>query len=264
MDATRFGLAVAAAVFASGLLGLALQRVLPERLTTGSASEMIGAVVGLLSLLSALTLGLLVWTAYGVYSGQNAAIQTLAAKVLQLDLALTDYGPDAEAGRTLLRQDFARTIDEVWGRPKSDKAFMAGAFAEAIANLRRRQAYLDQLTPATDAQRAALFAAQQTVEGIAQSRLQMAFALSNPISFPLVYTVVAWAVALFCGYGLKSRMSAMSAIALAGGALAVGSAAHLIVDLSSPYSGIFRASPAPLAQVLAFMGQGQGAVGAHR
>ena len=36
MDAVdNFGLAVAAAVFASGLLGLSLQRVLPERLTTG-------------------------------------------------------------------------------------------------------------------------------------------------------------------------------------------------------------------------------------
>ena len=36
------------------------------------------------TLLSALVLGLLIWTAYGVYAGQNTAIQTLAAKVLQL------------------------------------------------------------------------------------------------------------------------------------------------------------------------------------
>ena len=41
---------------------------------------MIGAVVGLLTLLSALVLGLLIWTAYGVYSGQSLAVQTLAAK----------------------------------------------------------------------------------------------------------------------------------------------------------------------------------------
>jgi hypothetical protein len=39
------------------------------------------------------------------------------------------------------------------------------------------------------------------------------------------------------------------------GALAVASAAYLILDLSSPYSGIFRASPAPLEQVLAVMGK---------
>ena len=42
-------------------------------------------------------LGLLIWTAYGVYAGQNLAVQTLAAKVLQLDLALADYGPGCDA-----------------------------------------------------------------------------------------------------------------------------------------------------------------------
>ena len=39
---------------------------------------------------------------------------------------------------------------------------------------------------------------------------------------------------------------------------------YLILDLSSPYSGLFRASPAPLQLVLAQMGRGQGAVGGSR
>jgi hypothetical protein len=56
----------------------------------------------------------------------------------------------------------------------------------------------------------------------------------------------------------------MSVIVLAVGALAVASALYMIEDLSSPYSGLFRASPAPLEQVLAYMGQGQGTVGGQR
>jgi hypothetical protein len=56
----------------------------------------------------------------------------------------------------------------------------------------------------------------------------------------------------------------MSVVVLALGALAVASAVYLILDLSSPYSGIFRASPAPLDQVLAYMAQGQGSVGGQR
>ena len=71
---------------------------------------MIGAVVGLLTLLSGMVLGLLIWTAYGVYSGQNIAVQTLAAKLLQLDRALIDYGPDADGGRAQFKQDLAGTI----------------------------------------------------------------------------------------------------------------------------------------------------------
>lgn len=264
MEAWKFGLAVATTVFVCGLTGLSLQRVLPERHTTGPAAEMIGAVVGLLSLLSALVLGLLIWTAYGVYAGQNVAIQGLAAKILQLDLALTDYGADAAGGRALLRQDLAKTVDEVWGKSERDQEFVAGNLGEAIANLHRREAYLETLTPATDAQRAASAAAQATVEAIAQTRLQMSFALADPISYPLLMTVVIWAACLFFGFGLKSRLGAASVVTLVVGSLAVASAAYTIVDLSTPYSGIFRTSPAPLQQVLAHMGQGQGAVGAHR
>ncbi len=264
MDAATFGLAVGGTVFASGSVGLILQRVLPERLTSGPARDMVVAVVGLLSLLCALVLGLLIWTAYGVYSGQNLAVQTLAAKVLQLDLALSDYGPDASAGRALLRQDLAKTIQEVWGKPESDKQFAASNFSEALANLRRRTVYLDSLSPTTDSQRLALAAAQATVQTIAQSRIAMAFALSNPVSLPLIFTVLAWASVLFCGFGLTSRANPASFVALACGATAVASAAYLILALSSPYSGAIRASPAPLEQVLAYVGQGQGTVGASR
>jgi hypothetical protein len=49
---------------------------------------MTGAVGGLLTLLTALVLGLLIWTAYGVFATQAGAVRSLAAQILQLDLAL--------------------------------------------------------------------------------------------------------------------------------------------------------------------------------
>ena len=70
MNPEKFALAVGIAVFVGGSLGLFLHRVLPEKHVTGSGKDMVGAVVGLFTLLSALVLGLLIWTAYGVYAGQ--------------------------------------------------------------------------------------------------------------------------------------------------------------------------------------------------
>jgi hypothetical protein len=128
---------------------------------------MIGAVVGLITLLSALVLGLLIWTAYGVYSGQNIAVQTLAAKLLQLDLALTDYGREADAGRAQLRQDLARTIKDVWGADQGAAEFAVHNFAEAIDNLHHKQTYLESLAPSTDAQKQALALANQTMDSSA-------------------------------------------------------------------------------------------------
>ena len=255
MNPEKFAFAVGVAVFVGGSLGLILHRLLPEKHVTGSGKDMVGAVVGLFTLLSALVLGLLIWTAYGVYAGQNVAIQTLAAKVLQLDLALSDYGPEANDARAQLRKSLGKTIDEVWGSNESDANFVANNFAAAIHNLRSRDASLAALHPSTDAETQALAAAKATVESIEQSRLQMSFALAAPISIPLIVIVVAWATLLFFGYGLMSGGGATPFVAVAVGALGVASAAFLILELSSPYSGIFRASSAPLEQVLAVMGK---------
>jgi hypothetical protein len=255
MSPEKFALFVALAVFAAGTVGLILQRVLPEKFTTGGPRDMIGAVVGLLTLLSALVLGLLIWTAYGVYAGQNLAVQTLAAKVLQLDLALADYGPDATPVRLGVRQNLGKTIEDIWGANESDTSFVAKNFAAAVESLRNRDKALADLHPSTDAQKQALAAATSTVAAIGQSRLQMSFGLSDPVSYPLILMVVGWATFLFCGYGLMSKGNPMSIAAGAIGAVAVASAVYLILDLSDPYSGLFRASPAPLEQVLAVMGK---------
>jgi hypothetical protein len=256
MSPEKFAFGVAVAVFAGGSLGLILRRILPEKHTTGGAKDMIGAVVGLLTLLSALVAGLLIWTAYGVYAGQNLAIQNLAAKLLQLDLALADYGPEANPMRVQIRDNLGKTIEQVWGANESDSNFVANNFAAAIQSLRGRESALEILHPTTDAQTQALAIAKATVDVIGQSRLQMSFALTAPVSYPLVLIVVSWAVFLFCGYGLTSGPgNVVPLIAVAVGAAAIASAVWLILDLSSPYSGLFRASSAPLEQVLAVMGK---------
>lgn len=255
MSPETFALAVGLAVFAGGAVGLILQRLLPDEFTTGGPRDMIGAVVGLLTLLSALTMGLLIWTAYGVYAGQNAAIQTLAAKVLQLDLALADYGPDANPERARLRTAVGEAIDDVWGQRESDKNFIAENFAAAVRALRKEEGDLATLHPSTDAQKQALALATAIVEAIGQARLQMSFALTNPVSYPLILIVVGWAIALFCGFGLMSRGHTMSIVAVLIGAIAVSTSVYMILDLSSPYSGVFRPSSAPLEQVLAVMGK---------
>ncbi|RBP07433.1 hypothetical protein DFR50_12778 [Roseiarcus fermentans] len=255
MSSEKLAFAIAIAVFAGGSIGLILQRVLPERHTTGGPRDMIGAVVGLLTLLSALVLGLLIWTAYGVYAGQNTAIQTLAARVLQFDLALADYGPDANPIRLALRDGVGKSIDEIWSADDTDANFVANNFAAALRNLRLREAALNALHPTNVAQTQALAEAKAAGDAMGQARLQMSFALSAPISYPLVLTVVVWTFFLFLGYGLMSKGSVTAVLGVLTGAAAIASAFYLIIELSSPYSGLFQTSPAPLEQVLAVMGK---------
>jgi hypothetical protein len=255
MNSNLFATAVAAAVFGAGLLGLFLQRLLPEDHTSGGSRDMILAVAGLLTLLCALVTGLLIWTAYGVYAGQNAQIQALASKVMQLDLALADFGAEANPIRASLRDGLAKTIDQVWNASVSDSNFAADNFAAALQNVRAREKALDALHATTDEQSRVLGAAKSASDALSQARMQMSFALTAPVSYPLVLTVVGWVVCLFCGFGLTARATMTSMVAMAIGAIAVASAVLLILDLSSPYSGVFRASSTPLEQALAVMGK---------
>jgi hypothetical protein len=68
MNTFSVGAGVVAIVFIGGAVGLQLQRVLPGSYTTGGAGDMVSAVTGLVTLLLALVLGLLISTAYGVFS----------------------------------------------------------------------------------------------------------------------------------------------------------------------------------------------------
>jgi hypothetical protein len=250
MSPEELAAAIGIVVFIGGSAGLVVQRMLPESFTTGGVRDMLGAVVGLLTLLSALVMGLLVWTAYGVYSGQNIAISTLAAKVLQLDIALADYGPDALSERREIRDYLHEAIEEIWSAGYNGQTFLANNLEAALRDLRKEQRPLAGLRPSTDEQKQALANANSALEAIGQARLQMSFALAAPVCYPVIIIVSCWTTALFFGYGLMSKNHPASIIAGIVGACAVASAFYLVLDLSRPYAGLFRASPEPLREAL--------------
>jgi hypothetical protein len=86
--------------------------------------------------------------------------------------------------------------------------------------MRSGQFFVETLEPTTESQKAALAAAAQAHASSGQLQLQMVLALTNPVSYPLM-VVVAWVTVLLCGFGFMSRMSPVSFVALASGALAI-------------------------------------------
>src|SRR5271168_3108148 len=77
-------LIVALLTFASGLLGFLLQWLLPVQDVAG-AKGIICSIIGFVTLLLALVLGLLIWTTYGAFIAQNAESQSLGPLILKLD-----------------------------------------------------------------------------------------------------------------------------------------------------------------------------------
>ena len=82
---------VAGIIFAAGVFDCFCKNFCPKPHTSDRSRDMIGSVVGTTTLLLALVLGLLIWTAFGVYTAQKAGLRSLVSGALQYDQALMEY-----------------------------------------------------------------------------------------------------------------------------------------------------------------------------
>jgi hypothetical protein len=240
-------------ILVAGIIGLFLQKLLPEPHTTDRSLSMIGAIVGLFSLLLALVLGTLIGSTFGFYSTQKSELETFAARVVQLDLALAEYGPETMPARLKLKQSLQVSHDTFWGKDSANVDPEALKISAALGDLRGMDEYIASLNPQTPAQRQFAVSAGIDASVIGQTRLLLSLQLASPISWPLLFVVVSWALILFCGFGLLSRLNATTVVALAFGAFAVGTAIFIILQLSEPFTGMFRLSPGAIEQMLSVL-----------
>jgi hypothetical protein len=243
---------VALLTFASGLLGFFLQWLLPVQ-HVADAKGMIGSIIGLVTLLLALVLGLLVWTTYGVYTNQNTESQSLGPLILKLDFALEQYGPEASRGRDLLRAAVVRARDRFWGGGARTNG--VSPYAQARADLNDITTFFASLEPATDQQKQIITTAVPNFMQVVETTLLMTRQLVNPVPRLLIYVVVGWSALLFMSYGLLGTFNALSVAVAALGSITIASAVFMILEFSQPYSGLFRISPVGVDNLIAVLGR---------
>ena len=241
-------IAVAALTFGVGLLGLYLQRLLPERHMSAGSRDMIGAVIGLLTLLLALVLGTLVGSAYGFFASQKAGIESLCAQSLELDLAFRQYGPETEPLRDALRSSMQEALDAIKGDTKAYRRhFQLGGY---MSKFEKWNDTLSSLAPHTPVQMHLISSMSASSQSFQKTRLLMSLELASSISWPLIAIVVSWAMLLFFGFGVMSHLNTTSVGALALGSFAVATAIFLILELNQPFSGLFRIPSASIEQAM--------------
>jgi hypothetical protein len=245
-------IAVAATTFGASVVGMALQWVVPAHVLT-EAKGPVGGMVGLVTLLLALVLGLLVFTAFSVFKDQQAEAYSLGPVVIELDVVLEQYGPEAIRGRVGLREALGRSRRRFFGDVKRGPE--AHTFEETRATMHWMNTYFDSLQPATERQRQLLISARDLAKNFAQTQMLMTRQLANPFPPYVLVVVVCWASALFFGNGLVAAPNAVSVTAHLIGAIAIASAVFLILELSQPYTGVIRLSAAGIDRLLQVLGE---------
>ncbi|MBL6082789.1 hypothetical protein JMJ56_33090 [Belnapia sp. T18] len=120
MTAGVIAFMVSVCVFAGGITGLLLNRILPEHHLTKETTDAVRLGIGMLSVLAALVLGLLIATARESLDAADRIVRGMSANLIEIDQALDAYGPEVAPTRELLRRYAAAMLRDNWARSGHD------------------------------------------------------------------------------------------------------------------------------------------------
>lgn len=244
---------IAGACLGAALLGLWLRPKLDEHHLVDENRSLVGSVTGLVTSITALLLGLLVASAHSTYNAVSDEVDRLAVNLVEMDRAMAQYGPEASEARVLLKRVAVAQANQIWpngGRPDPKAIFSVGSNPD----YRLLNQQVRNLMPQIDAQRTLQSEVLGLLSDGARTRVMLANQLNNELPRPIIVVVGFWLVMVFLGYGLLVRANIVSILALAIGAISVGGAIFLLLELNRPFFGLMAINGNAVRQGISLLG----------
>ena len=253
MSSITVGLVSTACIFGGGLLGLWLRTVLPDHHLHGNSKDAVKVGAGMIATVTALVLGLLVGSAKSSFDVVQAGITQSSAKIILLDRALAEYGPETKPAREQLRRSVAAGIETIWPAVKTG---VPGLTAYERANgMEVLQRQLQALTPQTDFQRQLLAQALQITGELSQTRWLLIEQEQSALPTMLLVVLLFWLAMLHLSIGLFTERNATVIIVLLVCAVSASAAIFVILEMNRPLEGMIQVSGAPMRKALDFLGR---------
>lgn len=251
MDDWAISPAIAAVVFASGILGFNLSRLLPEHHLSKETHDVIRLGTGMLSVLASLVLGLLIATVKTAYDNTSAALGAYAADLTLLDEDLRDYGDGALDARRLLRDYTSLLVDEVWHssaqHPFLEENRAAGELLEHVRDAIRA------LPATTRDQQWLTGQALQVATSLLHQRWLLIERGASSLHPIMLVVLVVWIAVIFISFGIHAPHHATMYAVFLVLSVAIGSAIFLVLEMDGPFEGLIRISSQPVETALAHM-----------
>ncbi|SDH85238.1 hypothetical protein [Pseudomonas panipatensis] len=240
-------------LFGSALLGSLLRRCLPTHHLSEDSISVVKLATGLIATMAALVLGLLVSSAKGTFDTANAQLVGAAAKVIQFDRTLSQYGTETEEIRGLLKHNFAAVLQVLESRDSAQLALLDKEPAVSRAeDLQRR---VQALLPATDAQRQLKARALQLMDEVFAMRWLTLLQANGSIPLPMLAILVVWICVIFATFGLFAPGNGTIMAVVGMCALSVASSVLLVEELNRPLDGLISVSLEPMRHSLSRLGE---------
>jgi hypothetical protein len=253
MNSSTIGFISAGCIFGGVLLGMLLQKVLPEHHLDTPSKDTVKVGAGMLATLTALVLGLLVSSAKSSFDAVNAGIAQTGAKIILFDHILADYGPETKEVREQLRHTVASVIEKIWPQKKGGVGGLRAL--ESVDAAETLQAKLRELTPKNDLQKSLLAQASQISSDMLQARLLLMEGQQNTLPSSFLVLLIFWLTGLFISFGLFAPRNGTVLAVLLICALSVSSAIFLVLEMDRPLDGFIKASNAPLRKAVELIGK---------
>ncbi|BDC37033.1 hypothetical protein [Paraburkholderia terrae] len=263
MQETLSALVVFALLLAGTGVGFFGKAYLPEEHRRHETLQLIQLVMTMLVTFAALVLGLLTASAKSSFDTVGNDFRSYAAELIQLDMALRQYGPEAQYPRTLLRAYTAAAIAATWpgeDPPSGDyPRFKSDLSHEKLEGIGLGQMLNDafvavrKLQPTDSYQQHTQAECIARFERVIQARWTLIEEAHSSISKPFLTTLTFWLMIIFLCFGIVAPRNALALVMVMLGAVSIASAVYVIVDLDTPLTGPIVSSSLPMRDALAHL-----------
>jgi hypothetical protein len=235
------------------LLGSSLRRRLPGDHLRDDSKDAVKTASGMIATLVALVIGLLVSSAKSSFDQANAGITQMGAKIILLDRLLGRYGPETKPIRGRLRESIAAAVDRIWPTARGPETGLAAV--ERRTGVDDVQDMIQRLAPQGEPGRSLREHALATAKDVAESRWVIIEQAQVALPTAFVAMLIFWLTVLFTSLGLLAPRNATTYFCLSVCAISMAGAILLILEMSRPFEGTIRVSPAPMLKALSMIGE---------
>ena len=243
-------------------LGVLVRPFLSEHHRSQETTDLIRLVVTMLVTFAALVLGLLTSSVKASFDSVDEDLRSFAIQLIQLDRSLRQYGEEADPARAVLRSYTAAAIATTWtteppppgdyypkqvSPPSSSGSIESASLGDMLARI---ELDLRRLEPQDPPHRRLLTVSLDQCERLIRMRWKLIEEAQNSISMPFYIVLAFWLVIVFASFGLSAPRNALSYVTIVLGALSIASVIFVILDLDTPFSGIFMVSSQPMRDAL--------------
>jgi hypothetical protein len=252
MSSTVLGTIVFACLFGASILGILVRTRLPGHHLDADSRDAIRMSTAVVGTLSALALGLLISSAKTVFDTSQAELQTSVGRVLLLDRAMAEYGPETKDARARLQRLVESRLVQGWGTQAQRDAIDPYDESRSIEPI---QAELRDLMPKTDPQRLLQARVLEISGQLAEAHWMLVESDAQGLPTAFMVILVFWLTWLFATFGLHAPANPTVIAVMFICSVSVATAVFLVIDMAHPYIGFIHVSDAPLRAALAHLGR---------